>query len=919
MLSYAAMRRVLGLSILASLVACGASDAPAVAPPDPPYVPPPETCSPVNLDDVKTFAPCTTGSGVFGQWSLDADGMVTYDYGLDENADARASWFNTEGLDRREHWASFGNDRVTALAYNDGYVEVTTQDRGETYLNKFDESQGNYAGGFSYVDDGSATWSTAYKWRPRGSVTRRRFGGYYFETETDYRGIAVTHRMYAPAGTVPAVLDDVTVENTTDAPKTIRHYEYWDVGRRPIEINWIVSGSALKGAPAAARATRDGRNAMFQEDVAWDESTQILGMRRAPLMTPPVTYDDPSPIDYYPGDPFLALLIGPRDGIYTDQRTFFGASGVARPDAVTSRAPGDPDHPASTPGDGQPRMLAIRSDMVLPAHGKQGLRFGFGFAPIGGPFVVQDEWHDPKCDMRIDARETLKSHMMYFATGNDGAGVSAAGALHRELAWHSQQLEASVAQRDYWKGAVVPQGSAYLYLHGADGAPRDLALFALPLVYTHPELAQSEVEMMMGLHLAADHRFIYAFQGAGMADDALGFHAQPSDLDIFFLLAVTELVGATGHGVLDLTEPYYPRSARPTATGYDHVHDAVRHLFDVVGTGPHGLVRIGDGDWDDGIVGEAPDRALAIASGESVPNTQMAVAVLPRVADVVEPRDAPLAAEIRAKVDAYKKALAQAWTGKFFGRAYFGDGNLAYADRINLQSQVWALIGGSLGSDADRATLVAQVGASLDDPSPAGAMLVADGQVWPAISGLLTWGYAKSDPARALAHLARNTMTGHALGYPSIWYGIWSGPDGLDGPTGDRPGEAWYSAATPMVDFPVMNANQHAMPMLAALRVAGVEASATGLVIDPHVPGRAFSLMTELLDLSQRGSSIKGAYRPDPMAARTVEVRAPAGGTIASASLNAAPVAVAPGATSVVIHVPPTMGQGAAFEVTTSP
>jgi hypothetical protein len=554
-------------------------------------------------------------------------------------------------------------------------------------------------------------------------------------------------------------------------------------------------------------------------------------------------------------------------------------------------------------------MFVIRSDIQLPPHSKQGLRFGYGYAPITQSFQVEDEWHNPACDMRIEARTKIESHLVYFASSNDGPGASAAGALHREITWHAGRIEASVTQRDYWGKNIVPQGSAYLYLHGADGAARDLALFSVPLVYSDPPLARSEIEMMMGMHFAADKRFSYAFQGHGILDDALGIHAKPSDLDIFFLWAISEYVGATGDALLDANEPYYPKEALPAAIGYDHVHDAVRHLFDVVGTGDHGLVRVGDGDWNDGIVEEAPDRNLAIQKGESVPNTQMAVAVLPRVADMVEPRDAALATEIRAKVTSFTAALAQTWTGSFFGRAYFGDGTLAHANDITLEAQVWALIGGSFKPE-DRASLLSQID-TLD--SPTGAMLSPGGQVWPAISGLLTWGYAKSDPARAFAHLTRNTMTAHALAFPELWYGIWSGPDGLDSSAGDRPGEAWYSAATPMTDFPVLNNNQHAMPLLALLRTCGIEASATGLVIEPHVIGSTFSLSTALLDLSQRPGTIRGVYRPTGKLARTVEVRAPG---ITGATLNGAPVTITSGGASVVFTLSATPAD---FVVTTSP
>jgi hypothetical protein len=300
-----------------------------------------------------------------------------------------------------------------------------------------------------------------------------------------------------------------------------------------------------------------------------------------------------------------------------------------------------------------------------------------------------------------------------------------------------------------------------------------------------------------------------------------------------------------------------------------------------------------------------------VTEGESVPNTQMAITVLPRVADLVEAREPALAAEIRARVAALSAALPVAWTGTFFGRAYFGDGTLAYADTINLEAQVWALIGNTFAHPGDREALLAAVEAQLDDPSPTGATLLPGGQVWPAISCLLTWGYAQTDPERAFAHLARNTMAAHARAFPDVWYGIWSGPDGLDGASGDRPGQAWYSPATPMTDFPVMNNNQHAMPLLAALRVAGIDATAAGLRVAPHVPGD-FALRTELVDLTVRGSVIEGRYRPLGAGTRALEIVAPAGRAVVAASVGGVSTAVPRGAASVTLTVP---AGGAPFEV----
>lgn len=539
-----------GLAV-AALASCTGDDAsPAAEPPaDPPYVPAAESCAAPSLSAPTTFVPCSTGGGIFGAWTVDPSGLPAYDYGLDQNADERARWDNTEEQDRRAHWASFGNARITAMASNDGWIEVTTQDRGVTYLDKVDEAAGAFGGGFSYVDDGEATWSTAYKWRPRGSRTARRFGMGYAEASMAYRGITVAHQTYAPRGDATFVIDEVTIDNGGASPRTLRHYEYWDVRRRPIEIDWLVSGKPFAIAPANAANRRDARNAMFDEHATWDATSRVLGLRRThAAATVPDPRDAPSNVDYYPGDPFLATLVGDVSDVYTDDARFFGAlpsggdapasDAPARPRVVTARLDGELASLDAAPrsGEGQPRSFVVRTDLVLAPGEERTLRFAYGYAPMGEPWPTLATFTDPTSDPRAEARADTREHLLYVATERDPF-------LHRELAWHASQIEASVGYRDYWGHHVVPQGSAYLYLHGADGALRDTALFAMPLVYTHPALAKEQLSLAMGAAFADDSRFSYSFQGHGRLDDALGLHSRPSG-EHLILGALAHRVGA---------------------------------------------------------------------------------------------------------------------------------------------------------------------------------------------------------------------------------------------------------------------------------------------------------------------------------------------------------------------------------------
>jgi hypothetical protein len=891
------------VAALTAVAACSSSDTLA-EPEAPAWSPPPESCAP--QESLETFAACSTGSGSFGRWTTDGFGLPAYDYGLDQHADARAAWTDSRGDERREHWFAFGNARVNAIASNDGAIEVTLQDRGVTYLDKVDEKARAYGGGFSWLDDGERIWSTAYKWRPRGAVVTRRFGVAYAETVMEHAGVRTTRRTFSPDGDAPYVVDEVTIENMRPTRAALRHYEYWDVARRPIEINWLVSGKAFKSAPQDADARRDARNALFDERPTWDATSNVLGVRRAHAVgvtAPP--REAPDAVDHYPADPFLAALSGGApSATYTDKEAFFGAGDAALPEAVSTRRDGDAPGGARG-GSGQPHVLVMRTDVELAPGTSRTLRFAYGAAPMGAPFPDLGAVTADPAPLGSTVAALRPRLFRYLGEGQPH--------MHREMAWHTAQLEASVGYREYWGRRVVPQGSAYLYLHGADGALRDTALFAVPLAYTNPALARDQLLLAMGLAFADDSRFSYAFQGHGQLDDALGLHSRPSDLDLFFLLAVTEYLGATGDlTLLDERVSYWPRAPANEATGYEHVRRSVEHLLRVVGLGEHGLFRIGTGDWSDGIVVGSPDRALAMEKGESVPNSQMALVVLPAVADLLGTRDPALAAEIRALLPRLRAAVEATWTGDHYGRAYFGDGVLHGARGVDLESQVWALIDRDLPVER-RAALVATVRRGLDEPSAVGATLTPRGQMWPAVSQLLTWGYTRTPGRLAMDHLGRASLTARATAHPDKWFHIWSGPDGADASDGDT----WASPVTPMTDFPTMNNNVHAMAVLGALRVAGVEATSRGVRFAPPSTA-ALSIASATLDLDVTPAALRGVWRSRAGVERTLEVHAPAGTRIERARVDGAALELTAGTASLSVPVTPS-ASGVAFDVDLRP
>jgi len=944
--------------------------------------PPPPVAAP---GDPRVFRPTGDGSGVFGRWILDSAGLPAYEYTCDQYRERCAGYPNTEGYDRRDHWHQVGNDHITALASNDGTVQVYLCDRGGVFLNRFEPGRDDpvagplgwlnrllrelvrrwqwrraqqvmrswaqtsmprgavaaqplfspktpprrsvnlfaYVGGYGYLDDGEAVWATAYCYRPAGADARRVFGMGYFETATTHRQLRVTRRVYAPYGDDPLLLTDVRLENLRTTPVSLRYYEYWDVNVHQLQLQWVRTGLAA----AVGDELRRALNGQFAPGIAWDADRQALRFHQQPPPDAPPP-DRISEIDWHPADVFLADLSGvvPPGGQYTDKHAFFGRGGPRQPDAVRARRDGEIGAPST---DAMPYCLVLRRDLTLPPGGQADLRYAYGAVRPEAALEMLEKYRvridpadsvDPVAAQHVASLQTAtlsawKEHLAYFDCGDP--------VLQREMAWHAYNLLSATVYSDYYRTHLTPQGSAYLYLHGADGAPRDQCLFTLPLVYLRPDLARDTLCLLMRLRHADGGALPYAFAGHGFHSDGGGIHARPSDLDLFFLLALNEYLAATGDlAFLDAQAPFYPRGTPcPWVEGttvLDHVRVAVKHLDEGVGIGDSGLIKIGDGDWSDGVVLEAALRdALnplgvnfdqSVRCGESVPNTQMALYVLPRTAALVEPRDPALAARLRKNLARFEEALQQQWTaGGWYARAVLRDARgkpvVIGKDCINLEAQPWALISGLATRHGHEQALVEAIQKHLDQPSPVGATLLPKGMVWPAVSQLLTWGYTRAYPQLAWQSLKKHTFAAHAEVFPKVWFNIWSGPDGVNGRGLKNPGGTWASPVTPMTDFPVMNANQDALALLALLRVCGVEPSpgGDGLCIAPHDPPGRFIFDMPLLRLDCAPGRIVGEYRPWVTGSRRLYVRLFSGAGDVRAVVAGQPVGVAPSDTGEVV------------------
>lgn len=422
----------------------------------------------------------------------------------------------------------------------------------------------------------------------------------------------------------------------------------------------------------------------------------------------------------------------------------------------------------------------------------------------------------------------------------------------REQIWHCAYLRGAFLFDRYLDTHFLPQGSAYGFVHGAQGAPRDYTFSAIPLTYLYPEGAKEIIKSIMRM-MREDGAIYYSHVGRGICTSG-GIHHFPSDLPLFFMWALTEYVWATRDFEFlgeEIAFHSYRREKEKFSSVLEKVLLAFHFLKEEVGTGEHGMLRLGGGDWMDPLplMVEKPRRLKS--RGESGFSSALAVYVLPRAAELIRDSYPQQAGEMVEFAGLLRRAIEDSWRGNWFLRGWDGSGNPIGLDRLFLDVQCWCLIA-QIGSTLRRMTLVENIYKLCDKHSPAGATIIdspvrtrysvlppgwdCNGGVWPIICALLTWGYALHSKELAWESLKKIFLSRHAREYPHVWFGIWSGPDSYNSRHGEREGETFVQPATPMMEFPVMNSNTHVAPLLGVLKICGIEATPHGIEIEPRIP-----------------------------------------------------------------------------------
>ena len=758
----------------------------------------------------------------YGAWR-DQDGLPVFDYTADHLATAEAEWDPQVSAPTRQHWSVVGNRAISLWAANDGTVALWDESDCLRWLTAPDP-EGTGTSSVRRAD--GTSWGSAFVDRPKGSTPTRTFGPTWFTVTAEDDEVRLERTVLCPEGEVPWLLVRVVLTSRDGREHRVEHREQWRLRPR----------HCLLGTDAIGRRT-------LAEEVTSFEVELYEGVARA---TEVRAHTAPDVVDR-----------GHLDVLDASFGEAPGASSASTTDLL--RAMGRPRRlvlqqlrglPARACSDGLTHpTLQLVSDVTVPAEGEVVLwaRFGRDDRPPAMP--PQGLFED-----------SLSALARRLPTAAAAQAPEAA-----EIPWHVALLTGAAAHDDVMGGHSLDQGSAYSYVIGVDAATRDVLQHALPLVYSEPDLALSVLR-----HCVA--------RATPQGDLPYGLDAgkrpwselfQPSDQNLYALWLAAEHLAATGDvSAYHADAPYHPVHGAEPVSLTEHLCRQFRFFVDEVGRGERGHVRMRNADWNDGAIGASGvPREVMIAKGESVLNSAFAAWVLPVWAGAADRLGRPdVAGEARTLAGELCDAVRESWNGRWFHRAYAPGADPVGDTECWLEPQPWAILSGAASPEQaaqllDTVDRLGRAGSPLGSralfgehgPGLAAAAQQDQSQVWLALNGTLVWAAARAGVDWAWDEWRRMSLARHTSTYPHIWEGTLSGPDAWLGPEASRPGRTWSApeAGISMQAFPVANAHAHAQPVLAYLRLLGVEPGTDGALITGR--GGSFSSASFALEHDGHG------------------------------------------------------------------
>lgn len=405
--------------------------------------------------------------------------------------------------------------------------------------------------------------------------------------------------------------------------------------------------------------------------------------------------------------------------------------------------------------------------------------------------------------------------------------------LRQELIWDAYVLEAMATYSEPYKETKIPQGTAYDYDWGYHASARDNFQHALPLVYYNPKLAKSALRYMLKRTTPiGEIRLIE--MGNGYANHLSFFTT--SDQQIFFFMFLSEYLRVTkDYDVLKEEVEYFPVLNQSKATVLEFVEKCFIFLRDEVGTGNHGLIRLLNSDWNDGVYFfvKAPYSEI-IGTGESHMNSAMALSILQTLIPELKSAEnvsglssfKPKIQNIYRSMEKYRASILGAFMNdmgnRTFPRRMYFNGKAYGEDNMFLEPQGYTLQINELSVERKRA-LYEEMKKRVYSGEKLGAREQQtpefehpalekgsreNGGFWWALNGPVILGVAQFDKTEAMRLLNNMTFANFSRAFPHYWSSYWSASDNVESSL--MPGEGLADQTYNYPDMPVYCAHPHA-------------------------------------------------------------------------------------------------------------
>jgi len=219
---------------------------------------------------------------------------------------------------------------------------------------------------------------------------------------------------------------------------------------------------------------------------------------------------------------------------------------------------------------------------------------------------------------------------------------------------------------------------------------RDVAQDAVGLSFFDPAGAADLIRTLC-TKMMSSGRCLRQWNTGGGFNDERDFR----DLPLWLPIAVERYLDQRDEGdFLSESHPFF--DSEETGTVWDHM---VRGLEYVLQYGPHDLIRIGVGDWNDALSGLGHQ-------GESLWLNQIAYLSLSILEKLANRYKLPLDLDINAHKSRLYQGVIKGWNGEWFLRGYTEKGEpVGDEDRIFLLPQAWFTISGMADEDPQKGSI----------------------------------------------------------------------------------------------------------------------------------------------------------------------------------------------------------------------